>query len=290
MLSVTELFRDDGAVLRDILPASVAGANIGSASLPFDTIYVGTVVADSIVGAITTLDNAEWLRWRNAADSANINVMRVDASDNTIINADTGNNIQLQVAGVTGWTVDATSILPSVAATHSVGNGSFPLSQVFSNVLRGGTSSLQIQAIHSGSGAINFYTDAGVTRVWRILSSGNLVPETNAGQTFGSSTASLGTVYTRALAPDTGQNLSITIGGTGAAARSGTFVANGATPVVIATTSVTANSIAIFSINTAGGTVGAVPTVSAKTPGTNFSVVATAGDTSTYNWALIERA
>lgn len=67
----------------------------------------------------------------------------------------------------------------------------------------------------------------------------------------------------------------------------GTFVCNGSTPVVVADTNVTANSIIIATLKTIGGTVGAIPAVSSITPGTGFSMTGTASDSSTYNYLRI---
>jgi hypothetical protein len=67
----------------------------------------------------------------------------------------------------------------------------------------------------------------------------------------------------------------------------GTFVCNGATPVVVADANVTANSIIIATLKTIGGTVGAIPAVTSITPGVGFSVTGTAGDSSTYNYLRI---
>ena len=67
----------------------------------------------------------------------------------------------------------------------------------------------------------------------------------------------------------------------------GTFVANGVTPVVIAYPDVTRNLVIVFTLNTVGGTVGAIPSIKTITPGTGFTVAATASDTSTYNWAVV---
>jgi hypothetical protein len=68
----------------------------------------------------------------------------------------------------------------------------------------------------------------------------------------------------------------------------GTFVANGATPVTVANANVAITDVIMFSLNTVGGTVGAVPTVKTITAGTGFTVAATAADTSTYNYVLIK--
>lgn len=70
-------------------------------------------------------------------------------------------------------------------------------------------------------------------------------------------------------------------------AKGGTFILNGATPVTIADTAVTANSHIIITLNTVGGTVGAIPVVETKTAGTGFTAQGTAADLSTYNYLIL---
>jgi hypothetical protein len=71
----------------------------------------------------------------------------------------------------------------------------------------------------------------------------------------------------------------------------GTFVANGATPVVVANTNITANSVVVFGLRTVGGTVSPNgPAMVTVTAGTGFNAAATAGDTSTYNYLIIQNA
>lgn len=71
--------------------------------------------------------------------------------------------------------------------------------------------------------------------------------------------------------------------------NAGTFVANGATPVDISRIATSINDVIIISLNTIGGTVGAQPVVTSVTADTGFSVTATAGDTSTYNYVVIQK-
>lgn len=68
----------------------------------------------------------------------------------------------------------------------------------------------------------------------------------------------------------------------------GTFTANGATSVVVNTTAASDTMIVVMSLRTVGGTPAGAPYIFAKTNGTSFSVRAAAGDTSVYNWAIIE--
>lgn len=70
----------------------------------------------------------------------------------------------------------------------------------------------------------------------------------------------------------------------------GTVTVNGATPVTVSAPALSANSIVSFGLKTVGGTVGAIPRLGTVTPGTGFTVVATAGDTSVYNWIITDQA
>jgi hypothetical protein len=71
-------------------------------------------------------------------------------------------------------------------------------------------------------------------------------------------------------------------------AGGGTVTLNGATPVVVADARVTANSIIVFTLKTAAGTVSPnAPNVLTITPGTGFTVGGTALDTSVYNYAIL---
>lgn len=71
------------------------------------------------------------------------------------------------------------------------------------------------------------------------------------------------------------------------AVMQGTVTLNGATPVTVANTAITANSIVVFTLKTVGGTVGAVPAIQTITASTGFTVAGTALDTSVYNYKVI---
>jgi len=67
----------------------------------------------------------------------------------------------------------------------------------------------------------------------------------------------------------------------------GEVTVTGATPVTVEAPQVTDKSIVIFTLKTVGGTVGAQPTLDTITVGAGFDVVATAGDTSVYNYVVL---
>lgn len=92
-----------------------------------------------------------------------------------------------------------------------------------------------------------------------------------------------------------GGDISTTVAGKGlkikegSNARMGTLTLNGATPVVVSNTSVTANTRIFLTHNTPGGTP-AFCWVSARSASTSFSVTGTASDTSTVAYVLVEPA
>jgi len=113
------------------------------------------------------------------------------------------------------------------------------------------------------------------------------------GATIGGTTAAAGS-FTTIGASD---NLTFSVAAKtivlkqGANGKTGTVIANGATPVPVSNTSVTANSGILFTLKTAGGTPSVVGgNVVSITPSTGFSVVFQASDTSTYNYHIIESA
>lgn len=66
------------------------------------------------------------------------------------------------------------------------------------------------------------------------------------------------------------------------------FVANGTTLVSVQVGTLTTTSVALFGLQTVGGTVGAIPTVKTVDTATGkMTVAATAADTSTYNLVVM---
>ncbi len=67
----------------------------------------------------------------------------------------------------------------------------------------------------------------------------------------------------------------------------GSFICNGASAVTVADANVDAGSLIFVALETAGGTVGAIPAVKTITPGTGFTVAGTASDTSSYRYLIL---
>lgn len=72
-----------------------------------------------------------------------------------------------------------------------------------------------------------------------------------------------------------------------APARKGTFVCTAGGTITISNANGLATSDVVISINTLGGTVSTPPAMSTITPGTGFTVLCGAADTSTYNYVIL---
>lgn len=78
-------------------------------------------VADLVTGDAVFANN-QYIRFRNAAGTANIDVLKVDGSDETYINADTGDEIVLAIAGTGIARVAAGGILPEQDGNNTTSN------------------------------------------------------------------------------------------------------------------------------------------------------------------------
>lgn len=113
-----------------------------------------------------------------------------------------------------------------------------------------------------------------------VTASGGVTGGTGVTATTGDITATAGSF----VAGTAGQGLEVK---TGSNARIGTLTLNGATPVPVSTTAVTADSAIFLTVKTVGGTP-AFSWVSDRTPATSFTVTGTASDTSVLNWFIVE--
>lgn len=119
-----------------------------------------------------------------------------------------------------------------------------------------------------------------------------------AGATFGDDVSLAGNNLTGVSAISGGSATGLSISATAgplkllatSGGRSGTFVANNGTPVVVACAGLTANSVVLPTVKTAvGANAGAAIVVSA-TPGASFTIASGAADTSTYNYVVLDMA
>lgn len=133
----------DDEMFKSLVLRGLSGIIIGSAMEAFKTINVpaGTDPVSGVAGTLNLLAddnvtitgnsgtdtvtfglsvsvNDTFLRSRNAADSADIGILKVDALDNTVLNAGTGESILFTEATATQW-----SILPNGEFNQDATNG-----------------------------------------------------------------------------------------------------------------------------------------------------------------------
>lgn len=105
---------------------------------------------------------------RNAAGTANINVLKVDATDDTVLNADTGDVIKLSVAGTSEVQIDNDSLTFTGAAASIVGGAtSLKVGSAGSTIISPANDAQRLFTFDSASDTALSLTwgDAGVTAV-----------------------------------------------------------------------------------------------------------------------------
>lgn len=146
-----------------------------------------------------------------------------------------------------------------------------------------------------GAGTFVLTSKTGATVL--TLTYQNYVENVNTGATIAAG-AEVSPGGSQATVPNP---LPVANGGTGAATAAiartnlglptgfhyGTLTLNGATPVSVADANVTASSVIVITLKTVGGTVGVQPHVATITPGTGFTVIGTASDTSVMSYLII---
>lgn len=88
----------------DLIPQT-SNVNLGSIDQPFNVLY-----ANSVIGASETLANNTYLKAENAAGTGTLDLIKADATDNTVVNAKTGKIGKFAVNGTTVGTFDSNSL------------------------------------------------------------------------------------------------------------------------------------------------------------------------------------
>lgn len=128
--------------------------------------------------------NNVYATWRNAAGSADISVLKVDGSDNTWLNADTGNIIKLAVAGTSEVELSTTALYPAVAGGSALGTTSL---QWLSLYIGTSGSATGLMSSDSGGTILGSYSNHGVDLIsnnlvgWSMNTSYQLVQNSTRG-------------------------------------------------------------------------------------------------------------
>lgn len=242
-----------------LLPSSAFA--LDSATEMMNVCGFDPICAKKVTSIVNTLaspfPNNTWATFRNAANNGNINVLKVDGTDDTTLNADTGDTIKFEIAGTTELSLDNDLLTFSGAAARIVP----------------GVTSLTFRNAANNADNLSI-TDAGLVTV-------------RAGLT--ATTANITSTAGDFIASTSGKTLRLQEA-TAAAKCMGTGTLTAATPVVIATTCAeTTSRIFLTRTSLDADTTGDMH-VSAISNGVSFSVTAETNDTGTFNWLIINEA
>lgn len=193
----------------------VAGSGISLSETGVDT---GTGdVTITATGSGGVIANDVWQQWRNFDDDADINVLKVSANDDTVLNAISGKIIKLQIAEVTQWSVDASgNLVGHNTASHIKQDTTDGSDDGYITICGGGAASslrgarievygneegsqggnVLVKTGESTSAYINFETGSGggITSRWRITGTA-LEPRANSTYDIGTSSLKVQSVY-----------------------------------------------------------------------------------------------
>lgn len=257
-------------------------------------------IANNVVSGGAVLGNDTYFKARNQANSANIDMLKLTANDDLLINSDSGDFIQFQIdsdANRIPLKLDASS---DTALTATFGDGGTTATQILTFSASTADADDDSTLILAGGGANGGTRGASITLPGEEVSGGSdITYNAGTGDTHIFSVAGVteltvaGTTVTLAGAGDLIFNVGLaTVAfqeATAGTACSGTLTANGATPVVTATTCATTGSrIFLSRTSSETGTVNAW--VSAISNGVSFSITSEAADTGTYNWVIFHES
>lgn len=167
-------------------------------NLADDAVTTTSILADAVTTAKFRGVNSAWLRWRNAAGSADISVLTVDNNDNTFLNAVTGKAAILAVNGATIFGADASKLYPGGSSdSKDIGSSSLRVNHGYFKFLdyvtqlssTGSALALKTTTSH----ALEIYTSN--TLRWSFDSGGTIVPATDATYAVGNTLVNLGGVF-----------------------------------------------------------------------------------------------
>lgn len=188
----------------------------------------------------------------------------------------------------------AGTLTPKTTALTTVGAGTITAAGIVGGVtLRSGSTSAFTDTTDSAANIIAALLGSPVVNTsWMYTYVNNSVALATLSAGSGVTLSGISTVR-----PNSSATFLMTYTGAGAVSMvgidtsffpaAGTFTANGATPVTVTNSAVTATSQIDITLKTVGGTVSPTrPNVLTITPGTGFTVGGVASDTSVYNYEI----
>lgn len=188
----------------------------------------GFLIKDADLGANTVSFSAirgasnTWLRSRNAANSADLNLLKGDGSDNTILNAATGKTIDLAINGTSKVRVDGSGhLIPVTTGAVNLGAAANEYLSIYGRTLR--RDSAGTLTILAAAGDVNLdttstsnfiYLSVGGTPRWFVRNSGSAFsPNTTDAHDLGDASHVIRDIYCQRITRNAG-NITINAPGT----------------------------------------------------------------------------
>jgi hypothetical protein len=117
----------DGDVRREDLDTTTSGQAVITKLIAGSGITIDSSTGiDSGTGDVTissslpVISNNTYLQWRNAADDANLNILKVDTNDDTVLNATASKNILIQTNETSRWIIDNLGVFEGQQANNVI--------------------------------------------------------------------------------------------------------------------------------------------------------------------------
>lgn len=287
--------------------------------MPLFTQYQAAKICGTFgAGYIGTQANNTYISARNAANGANISVWKVDATDDTVLNADSGDVIKLSVAGTSEVVIDDDKLNFAIAAAGSplIGTSSVDATDsdtlVFSSasaygdtrgggaklygnevstvgggidLLAGNVSTASINAILEHSSSTFNVKDTTSGTVFTVTDAGAVTAATSITATAGNITATSGDFVASAA----GKTLSLQEATAGAKCM-GSLTCNGASDVTTSTTCATTSSRIFLTRTSLDADTTGDYYVKSISDGVSFTVACETSDTATLNWIIFHES
>lgn len=178
---------------------SVWGA-VELSNLAANAVATASIAADAVTDPKIRLTNTGWLRARNAANNADLNVLRATSGDNTEINAPAARTVGLCINGTPRWYVnDAASpeLYPAGNDTHNLGQSLARVANAYIRYLQQ-VEQINISAANLEIGPTSSHElklKTANTIRWKVSSIGVFLPEVDNSYAIGSTTVQASAMY-----------------------------------------------------------------------------------------------
>lgn len=109
-------------------------------NLAANAVTTASIAADAVDDSKIKLRNGTYLRGRNFANSADLNLLGTDTSDNTFLNAGSGHSVAFSINGLAAWEVSGSlsnAFIPVGDLSADIGTATLRVHNIFVQTLQG---------------------------------------------------------------------------------------------------------------------------------------------------------